>query len=187
MKLRTWFSRTFLASVGRRLWLAWIVGASMAGLAIANTTPVAGLVVVLIVGFLPGWLVLRASEGTFGQALQEHAHHAALKRAQSPLLTVGLLIAGLAFAGLVGPAAVHFLVGFFQNVMHDAIAVIGGVVMLVAKLIYAAVVLVVGAAVIVALGSALTSKPMAGARRDQMAKTDWMARFRHEYPPVRKR
>jgi hypothetical protein len=171
-----WFSRTFLANVERRLWLAWIVATSLAALAIADTTPAWGIVVVLIVGVLPGWLAARGGDGAFGRKVQEHAHHVALRRARSPrLTTAGLLIVCLACAAITGPAAVHFLAGAVQDVMTFVV-----------KLIYAAIVLAVGVGLLVALGAALTTKPTAGTPRGRMADSG-ISSFWHEFPPLRKR
>jgi hypothetical protein len=188
-----WFSSTFLASVERRLWLAWIIATTSAGLAIANTVLIGGLLLVLIVGVLPGWLVARTAAGTFGPALQEHTHDVALRRARSPHLVFGLLVPAIALTCVAAPAALAFLVATVGDLMSGVATILGALLMCVLTVLYVAAVFAVGVLALAALWSASTGKrpasirkPKAEARRDQTVELDVSAPFRRAGPPVQR-
>ena len=192
-----WFRSTFLASVERRSWLAWIIATSVAGLAIANSAPIGGLVVVPILGVLPGWLVARAGGGTFGPAVQEHTHHVALLRARSPLPTIAILIPAIALSCIAAPAALNFLVGVVADLVGGIVTIVGALLMGLLAVLYVAVMLAVigglGVAVVAKLWSGVTSGPKARttkakaeAPRARPVEPDLTASFRQEFPPARR-
>jgi len=192
-----WFRSTFLASVERRLWLAWIIATSVAALAIANSALIGGLVVIPILGVLPGWLVARAGGGTFGSMVQEHTHHVALLRARSPLSTIAILIPAIALSCIAAPAALNFLVGVITDLVSGIVTIVGSLLVGVLALVYVAVMLAVigavGVAVLARLWSALASSPKAPttkakaeARQARPVEPDLTASFRQELPPARR-